>query len=86
MTYATGKDAEHLPAWQAFLRRSGRSGAVGIWHEAYEVSPETSHIVYRNMPEYGMGKATAWRPASSMPPQPVARRPVGTVLGAAVAE
>lgn len=80
MRYATGKDAEHFPAWQAFIRRSSASTSVGIWHEAYEVRPETSHIVYRDMPPFGMGKATAWKPATAMPPQSVKRHPVGPVF------
>lgn len=82
MRYATGRDAEHFPAWQAFMRRSSSSDAVGIWHEAYEVQPERSHIVYRGMPEFGMGKATAFKPVSDLPPQPVQRHPVSSILSA----
>jgi hypothetical protein len=57
MRYATSRDNEHLPAWTAFNRRARSATSVGIWHEAYEVSPESSHIIYRNMPSFGMGKA-----------------------------
>jgi hypothetical protein len=74
MRYATSRDGEHLPAWAAFNRRARQSGAVGIWHEAYEVRPGASHIVYRDMPPVGMGKATAARPVELLPPQPVRRR------------
>jgi hypothetical protein len=83
MRYATGNDAEHFPAWQAFLRRSSDSDAVGIWHEAYEVTPERSHIIYRSMPEFGMGKATSWKPLSELPPPSVMRHPVGPLFEAA---
>ena len=77
MRYATARDAEHLPAWRAFTRHA--SDAAGIWHEAYTVDPQTSHIVYRDMPPTGMGRATAWRPAEEMPPQPVRRHPASDV-------
>lgn len=79
MRYATGKDAEHFPAWQAFIRRSSNSDAVGIWHEAYEVTPDRSHIVYRDMPEFGMGRATTWKPVSQMSPPSVPRHPVSAL-------
>jgi hypothetical protein len=84
MRYATGRDAEHFPAWQAFMKAS--AGAAGIWHEAYVVDPQTSHIVYRNMPAFGMGKATRFVAVNQLPPQPVMRHPVSTILGDAVAE
>ncbi len=73
MRYATSRDGEHLPAWAAFNRRARASRAVGIWHEAYEVRPETSHIVYRDMPPFGMGKAIGANPVDLLPPQPVGR-------------
>lgn len=73
MRYATSRDGEHLPAWAAFNRRARESHAVGIWHEAYEVHPDTSHIVYRDMPPFGMGKAISLEPVGLLPPQPVRR-------------
>lgn len=57
MAYAAASDAEHLPAWRAFNRRSRKGQATGIWHETYTVDPATSHIVYANMPPFGMGEA-----------------------------
>lgn len=57
MRYATSRDNKHLPAWTTFNRRARSATSVGIWHEAYEVHPETSHIIYRDMPPFGMGKA-----------------------------
>lgn len=74
MRYATSRDGAHLPAWAAFNRRARESGAVGIWHEAYEVHPGTSHLVYRDMPSFGMGKAIGSTPVERLPPQPVPRR------------
>lgn len=74
MRYATARESEHLPAWAEFNRRARGSHAVGIWHEAYEVHPETTHIVYRDMPLFGMGKATMAKRIEHLPPQPVRRR------------
>lgn len=71
MAYATSSDGEHLPAWREFNRRSRRSEATGIWHEAYTVDPATSHIIYGNMPPFGMGEATRLVLASEMPPQSI---------------
>lgn len=58
MAYAHTRDAEHLPAWTAFNRRVGNDGTVGIWHEAYIVRSGESHVIYRNMPPFGLGAAT----------------------------
>jgi hypothetical protein len=59
LAYARDRDAAHLPAWRAFNRRVGNDGTVGIWHEAYTLRPGESHIVYRNMPPFGLGAATS---------------------------
>ena len=75
MTYAAARDAKHLPAWKQFNARVGHHNpSVGIWHEAYVVDPATSHLVYVNMPAFGMAKATQHLPAREMGPQPVRRR------------
>jgi hypothetical protein len=71
MAYAASKDAEHLPAWRAFNRGARSNGATGIWHEAYVVDPSTSHIIYSNMPSFGMGEATRLVAASETPPQAI---------------
>lgn len=57
LAYARDRDAEHLPAWRAFNRRVGNDGTVGIWHEAYTLRAGESHVVYRNMPPFGLGAA-----------------------------
>jgi len=75
MAYAASRDHAHLPAWKEYNRLARRAGAaVGIWHEAYAVDPARAHIVYRNMPPFGIGKATAARPVGQLPPQPVPSR------------
>ena len=68
MSYAAARDAEHLPAWRAFNRRTRSGSSIGIWHEAYIVQPDGSHVVYVNMPPFGMGEATRLVPAHGMQP------------------
>jgi hypothetical protein len=55
--YASRPDAEHRPAWARFNRRARRApGAVGIWHETFEVSAAES--IYVGMPLRGLAAAT----------------------------
>lgn len=63
LAYARSAESEHLPAWKAFNQRARRTSATGIWHEAYIVDPDRSHIVYVNMPASGMAQATSIVPA-----------------------
>ncbi len=63
MAYAKNKEAEHLPAWQAFNKAVGTNGSVGIWHETYAASPGTYENIYVNMPPFGLGKAGTVQPA-----------------------
>lgn len=65
LAYATRRDAEHLPAWQAFNRAVGTSGDVGIWHETYAVAPGGYENVYVNMPPFGLGAAGTLQPAAA---------------------
>lgn len=76
LAYAAAPESAHLPAWRAFMKRMRNSASVGIWHEAYEVTPERSHIVYGNMPPSGMAAATGHVDATSGPPQFERRKPV----------
>ncbi|MGW3242407.1 DUF4188 domain-containing protein [Streptomyces sp. NPDC001070] len=62
MAYSRNTEAAHRPAWARFNRTIGDNGAVGIYHEAYVVDPARMHTVYRNMPPFGIAKATAARP------------------------
>ena len=64
LAYAANKEAEHLPAWRAFNRSVGTSGAVGIWHETYRVSQGSYESVYVNMPAFGLGRAGTLQPAT----------------------
>jgi hypothetical protein len=62
--YAGDRDARHRPAWAAFNRRVRKvPGAVGIWHETYEVARAES--VYVDLPPMGLAAATAGRPVTS---------------------
>ena len=58
LAYARDRDSEHLPAWGDFNRRVGTTPTVGIWHEAFALRPEDSHIIYHHMPRFGLAKAT----------------------------
>jgi Domain of unknown function (DUF4188) len=64
LAYAKMKDAQHLPAWQAFNKAVGTDGSVGIWHETYAASSGTYENVYVNMPAFGLGKAGTLQAAS----------------------
>ena len=61
--YAHAPANAHLPAWQAFNRRIGTGGDVGIWHETYVVPKGHAESVYVNMPRFGLGLAGALHPA-----------------------
>jgi hypothetical protein len=63
MAYAHDKESAHVPAWQAWARRIGLSGSVGIWHETYVIEPGQYECVYVNMPAFGLGKALERVPA-----------------------
>jgi hypothetical protein len=55
--YAADRKANHRPAWTAFNQRARKAaGAVGIWHETFEVSRAES--VYVSTPLQGLAKAT----------------------------
>jgi hypothetical protein len=55
--YASNRDATHRPAWTAFNKRARKApGAVGIWHETFEVARAES--IYVGMPSSGLAAAT----------------------------
>ncbi|WNV76614.1 DUF4188 domain-containing protein [Geodermatophilus sp. DSM 44513] len=61
--YAADTGARHRPAWTAFNRRARRvPGAVGVWHETYQVA--RAETVYVDVPAFGLAAATASRPVS----------------------
>ena len=56
--YASRPDAAHRPAWTHFNQRARRApGAVGIWHETFQVAAAES--IYVGMPLTGLPKATS---------------------------
>jgi hypothetical protein len=55
--YASNSEATHRPAWTAFNKRARKApGAVGIWHETFEVARAES--IYVDMPPSGLAAAT----------------------------
>lgn len=62
--YAHDRDAEHLPAWQAFNRHQAAGGAVGIWHETFLITSGQYETLYANMPSHGLAAATTAVPAT----------------------
>lgn len=66
LRYARATDRRHRPAWTAFNARARRTpGAVGIWHEIYDVPPGQHHARYVGMPDVGLGHAL--RRAAAVP-------------------
>lgn len=56
--YASQPQAQHRPAWSAFNRKARKaSGAVGIWHETFQVARAES--MYVDMPTTGLAAATS---------------------------
>ena len=56
--YASAPSALHRPAWSAFNRRARKAaGAVGIWHETFQV--ERAESMYVGMPSRGLAAATS---------------------------
>jgi len=74
--YARDGDREHLPAWIAYNRSGGQSGAVGIFHETYLVDPDDCESVYNNMPTFGLGRVGTLEPAEG--PRETAANRLGT--------
>lgn len=54
--YAHAKEKAHVPAWRDYVKRI-TSGAVGVWHETYRVTPGSYECVYVDMPRFGLGNA-----------------------------
>ena len=55
--YASAPSSEHRPAWTAFNKRARTAaGAVGIWHETFQV--ERAETMYVGMPTIGLARAT----------------------------
>ena len=70
--YATDTGARHRPAWTAFNRRARRvQGAVGVWHETYEVARAES--IYVALPAQARAAAAAARRATGRHARAAAR-------------
>lgn len=64
--YARMSEKAHLPAWQRFNQVARRNpGAVGIWHETYDVPASGIETLYGNGAEVGLAKAVGTVPLLS---------------------
>ena len=56
--YARDTERRHRPAWAAFNARARRArGAVGIWHELFDLAGAASSFTYVDMPAGGLAAA-----------------------------
>lgn len=62
---AYAKNDRHLTAWRNFNKKSGGNGAVGIYHETYQIKGGNYESVFVNMPKHGLGKAVSASPITS---------------------
>lgn len=62
--YAKARERQHWPAWTAFNKAVGNSGAVGIFHETYTVPAGGYETIYANMPPFGLGRVAGVIPAT----------------------
>jgi hypothetical protein len=62
---AYAHNEKHLTAWKNFNRKIGNNGAVGIYHETYQLNSGNYESIYGNMPHYGLGKALQHIPVSA---------------------
>lgn len=61
--YAADRAARHRPAWTAFNARARKvPGAVGIWHETYQVA--AAETMYFDVPVMGLAAATSSVPVT----------------------
>ena len=80
--YAARPDAQHRPAWTRFNQRARRApGAVGIWHETFQVA--TAESIYAGMPVRGLAKATSSVPVGRRGDRAVDRYRAGGTSAAA---
>ncbi len=80
--YASDPDAEHRPAWARFNGRARKApGAVGIWHETFQVSVAES--IYVGMPLRGLVKATRAVPVGRRGQRAAERYDAGSIASAA---
>lgn len=64
--YARMSEKAHLPAWQRFNRLARQHpGAVGIWHETYDVPSSGIETLYGNGAAVGLAKAVGTVPLTA---------------------
>jgi hypothetical protein len=63
--YARAADHLHLPAWKKWNAAARASGAVGIWHETYQVHAGRYEAIYGNMPRAGLAAAGSHVPLTA---------------------
>jgi Domain of unknown function (DUF4188) len=64
--YASDPAGAHRPAWSAFNRAArAAAGAVGIWHETFEVQAGAAETIYADVPVMGLAAATAAVPVTA---------------------
>ncbi len=82
--YASRPDAHHRPQWAAFNRRARRAnGAVGVWHETYQV--DRAESVYVSTPVMGLAAATESVPVGARADRAQERLAGGTTRAAGTA-
>ena len=62
--FAHDRDDPHLEPWRRFNREIGSDGSFGVWHETYRVEAGAYEVMYGNMPQFGLAKATHHVPVS----------------------
>ena len=60
--FAHDRDDPHLEPWRRFNREIGDDGSFGIWHETYLVQAGQYEVLYGNMPQFGLARATGHAP------------------------
>jgi hypothetical protein len=78
--FAADPDAPHLAAWREYARRAG-DGAIGVWHETYQVPVKDLEAVYVDMPAFGLAAAVGHGPVG--PGERTARQRLGRAAASA---
>lgn len=64
--FAKDRELSHFPTWKSFYKKAAQSnGAVGIWHETYQVKAGTYETVYSGLPPFGLGKVNGTKEIGS---------------------
>lgn len=81
--FARDPALSHRPAWKTFNQLTTTStDVVGLWHEAYVVTPHQTQSLYRDMPRTGLALATELSPSAG-PHRQVHPSPPGKLAGRA---